>query len=194
MAWIDTNNNIRPIQDVNAKINAIEGDISEEEAQSLLAEFLIANPAFTLEMVAGVKIYPMQELLLKGWMRNDFNMAVWSRGLGKSLMAAIFATLWAIYNPNHRIVIMSFAFRASRRILEQCEKFVNDKEAGMLKACFPMPLQRKTDEWKWVLPNGSSILCLPLGDGTKIRGRIRVYAGNDHSRGSPPLPSIQQQN
>jgi hypothetical protein len=170
MAWIETNNNIRPIQDVNAKINAIDGDITEEEAQALLAEFLIANPAFTLEMIAGIKIYPMQELLLKGWMRNDFNMAVWSRGLGKSLMAAVFATLWAIYNPNHRIVIMSFAFRASRRILEQCEKFVNDKEAGMLRACYPLPLQRKTDEWKWVLPNGSSILCLPLGDGTKIRG------------------------
>ena len=170
MAWIDTNNNIRPIEDVNAKINAIDGDITEEEAQSLLAEFLIANPAFTLEMVAGIKIYPMQELLIKGWMRNDFNMAVWGRGIGKSICAAIFAMLWAIYNPNHRIVIMSFAFRASRRILEQCEKFVNDKEAGMLRACYPQPLQRKTDEWKWVLPNGSSILCLPLGDGTKIRG------------------------
>lgn len=170
MAWIDTNNNIRPIQDVNAKINAIEGDLTEEEAQSLLAEFLIANPAFTLEMVAGIKIYPMQELLFKGWMRNDFNMAVWGRGIGKSVMAAMFAMLWAIYNPNHRVVIMSFAFRASRRILEQCEKFVNDKEAGMLRACYPLPLQRKTDEWKWVLPNGSSILCLPLGDGTKIRG------------------------
>lgn len=170
MAWTKGNHTFRPVEDVNAKVAAVEGDISEEQAKALLAEFLMANPAFTLDLMAGIKLYPMQELIIKGWMRSDFNMGVWSRGVGKSTLAAVFALLWAIYNPNHRIVILSFAFRASRRILEQCEKFVNEKDAALLRACFPKPLERKTDEWKWVLPNGSSILCLPLGDGTKIRG------------------------
>lgn len=170
MSWVEGNNNLRPAEDVDAKMLALEGELTDEQAKAALCEFMMANPAFTLELMAGIHIYPMQEMILKGWMRNDFNMGVWGRGIGKSTLAAMFAILWAIYNPNHRIVILSFAFRASRRILEQCEKFVNEKEAVLLKTCFPQPLQRKTDEWKWVLPNGSSILCLPLGDGAKIRG------------------------
>lgn len=170
MAWTQGNNNIKPVEDVNARLAAIEGDMTEEEARAALSEFLFANPAFMLDLIAGVKIFPMQEILIKGWMRNDYNLAVLGRGMSKSWACALFALVWATYNPNHRVVIISFAFRASRRILEQCEKFVNDPDAAMLKACFPQPLQRKTDEWKWVLPNGSSITCLPLGDGKKIRG------------------------
>lgn len=170
MAWTQGNNNIKQIEDINKKLEAIQGELSEEQAKALLAEFMFANPAFALDLIAGVKIFPIQELIVKAWSRNDYNMAVWGRGVSKSWTCALFAIFWAIYNPNHRIVIISFAFRASRRILEQCEKFVNDKDAALLKACFPDPLQRKTDEWKWVLPNGSSITCLPLGDGKKIRG------------------------
>lgn len=106
----------------------------------------------------------------------DFNVPFgeryWSNGFisHNSWTVALFALIWAIYNPNNRVVVVSFAFRASRRILEQCEKFVNDKAAGPLRACFPDKMRQKTDEWIWTLPNGSTIRCLPLGDGTKIRG------------------------
>ena len=106
----------------------------------------------------------------------DFNVPVgsryWANGFinHNSWSVSMFAMIWAILNPGNRVVIVSFAFRASRRILEQVEKFINDKDAVLLKGCFPNDIQRKTDEWLLKLPNGSTIQCLPLGDGTKIRG------------------------
>ncbi len=169
--WAEFNNNtLRPIEDVTAKMMALEGELGYEQAQATLAEFLYHNPAFLMDIIAGVKMFPMQELIIKGWMQNDYNLGVWGRGVSKSWTVALFAALWGVFKPNTKIVIVSFSFRASRRILEQIEKFVNDKEASMLKACFPDKMMRKTDEWVWKLPNGTTITCLPLGDGKKIRG------------------------
>lgn len=148
----------------------LTGELTYEQAQATLCEFLYHNPAFLMDFLAGIKMFPMQELVIKGWMKNDYNLGVWGRGVSKSWAVALFAIIWAIFKPKTKIVIVSFSFRASRRILEQIEKFVNDPDASMLKACFPEKMGRKTDEWKWELPNGSNITCLPLGDGKKIRG------------------------
>lgn len=106
----------------------------------------------------------------------DFNVPVgecyWTNGFvsHNSWLVSLFALYWAIFNPGCRIVVISFAFRASRRILEQCGKFLKDEDAMLLRACFPKDVQRGTDEWILEVPNGSTIRCLPLGDGTKIRG------------------------
>ena len=175
MAWEkDRNNNPRrPIEDVTAKMMALSGELTDEQARATLAEFFFHNPAFLMDLVADVQMFPMQEVIIKGWMQSDYNMAIWGRGVSKSWTAALFAIIWAIFNPRNRVVIVSFAFRASRRILQQCEKFVNgesEDSAILLKACFPNDLTRKTDEWIWTLPNGATIQCLPLGDGKKIRG------------------------
>lgn len=156
--------------DTNDEFLKLEGELTDEMAMATLAEFLYANPGLALELLAGLRLYPIQELIIRGWCRNDYSMAVWGRGLSKSFSCAVFCLFWALFNPNARIVIISFAFRASRRILEQIEKFVNDEDAKLLKNCFPKDMSKRGDEWKWTLPNGASILCVPLGDGTKLRG------------------------
>jgi len=105
----------------------------------------------------------------------DFNVPVgnqyWSNGFisHNSFTTSLFVMLWALFNPNNRIVIVSTTFRVSRSILEQIEKFIKNKNAPLLKACFPEDIRRGTDEWQLKLPNGATIRCLPLGDGTKIR-------------------------
>lgn len=169
-SWVCGNNDLPPREDTNAKMMALEGELSDEKARATLAEFLYANPAFMADLVAGVKLFPMQEMLMKGWMLTDYNLCVWSRGGGKSWLVALFCLLWAIFNPGCRIVVISFSFRSSRRILEQCGKFLKDKDAAMLRACFPKDIAKGTDEYSLSCPNGASIICLPLGDGTKIRG------------------------
>ncbi len=148
----------------------IEGELSDEKARATLAEFLYNNPAFMMDLIAGIKMFPMQELLFKGWERCDYSLSVWGRGVSKSWLVSLFCLYWAIFNPGVRIVIISFAFRASRRILEQCNKFLRDGNAAMLRSCFPKDVQRGTDEWILEVPGGATIRCLPLGDGTKIRG------------------------
>lgn len=169
--WYENhNNNVKPHVDVTAKLMALEGELTDEQAKATLAEFLYSNPAFMMDLIGGIKMFPMQEAIIKGWMRNDYNLGVWGRGVGKSWLVAMFVMIWGTLNPGNRIVVVSFAFRASRRILEQVEKFINDKDATLLKGCFDKDIQRKTDEWLLRLPNGTTIQCLPLGDGTKIRG------------------------
>jgi len=102
----------------------------------------------------------------------DKEECYWSDGAihHNSFTAAVFCLFWSVFNPDNRIILISFVFRATRRILEQIEKFVNADGAHNIKSCFPSDLQKRNDEWKWALPNGASIVCLPLGDGTKIRG------------------------
>lgn len=168
--WVTGNNNVRPRRDVNAEFMALKGELSDEKAKATLAEFLYNNPAFMMDVLAGIKLFPMQELLFKGWERNDYSLSVWGRGVSKSWLCSLFALYWAIFNPGVRIVIISFAFRASRRILEQCGKFLKDQDAMLLRTAFPDDIRRGTDEWYLEAPNGSTIRCLPLGDGTKIRG------------------------
>lgn len=163
-------NLIKPVEDTIAKMLALQGELTDDLAQATFAEFCYSNPSFFLELIAGIRLFPMQELVIKGWMRNSFNMAVWSRGMSKSFSLAAFCLIWSLFNPGNRIVLVSFAFRAARRNLEQIEAFVNHKDASLLKNCFPDDLQKRADQWKWILPNGASIICLPLGDGTKIRG------------------------
>lgn len=157
-------------RDTNEELLKLKGELTDEQAMATFADFLFHNPGFCLELLAGIRLYPIQEIFLRGWMTSNYNMAIWGRGLSKSWSCAAFCLFWALFNPNARIVIISFAFRASRRILEQIEKFVNDADAKLLKNCFPKDMNRKNDEWKWVLPNGASILCVPLGDASKLRG------------------------
>lgn len=168
--WYDTQNNIRETKDVFAEFAALEGELTDEQAKATLAEFLYHNPAFLMEILGGIQMFPMQELILKGWARNDYNLGVMGRGVSKSWMAAMFALYWAIFNPKTRIVIASFSFRQSRAILDLCVKLINDHGADRLHACFPEDMRRGTDEHVLNVPNGAVIRCLPLGDGKKIRG------------------------
>lgn len=169
-SWIQGINNVRPVEDVLAKFAALEGELTDEDARATLAEFLYHNPRFLMDFIGGIKMFPMQELILKGWAANDYNLMVAGRGLGKSFLAALFALYWAIFNPNARIVIASFSFRQSRAILDLCVKLINEEGATLLRSCFPNDMRRGTDEYRLEVPNGAVIRCLPLGDGKKIRG------------------------
>jgi hypothetical protein len=172
--WQTGYNPTREVRDVNKLFAELEGELAYEDAQATLAEFFYHNPALMLDLLAGIKLFPMQELHIKGWMQSDFSMVVWSRGLSKSWSIAVFVLLWALFNPGNRIVVASFSFRSSRNILDQCYKFVVAKGAELFAGSFPdnkqFGLQRATDVWEWTLPNGSTIKCLPLGDGTRLRG------------------------
>ncbi len=170
MSW-NQGNNPSSFEDVNGEMLALQGDLTDEQAQATLGKFLFHNPGLLLSLFCDIEIYAFQEIMLRGWLWNDYNLAVLCRGASKSYSCAIICILWALMNPNTRIIILSFSFRSSRSILEQIEKFVTSKNAPILKNCFPDKLSKKTDEWVWKLPNGATIKCLPLGDGSNLRGQ-----------------------
>lgn len=169
-SWTKGNNPERPIDNIFVEMSAIEGEISDEEAKATLAKFLYHNPAFMFDLLGGMKLFPMQELIIKGWARNEYNLAIWGRGMGKSFLVAVFALYWAMFNPGVRVIIASFSFKQSRQILSICAKLINENDAALLRSAFPIDVRRGTDEYVLEVPNGAVIRCLPLGDGKKIRG------------------------
>lgn len=171
--WIEPKESTLPIVDnVNERFKRdLKGELSEDVARRTLGEFLHFNVQFTTRLLTGMILKPFQAVLMKGWFLKNFSLAVWGRGCAKSSLAGIFAILYCIFNPNTTVLIVSSNFRSSRRILETLEALSKRKSGVLLRQVFETDLSRRNDIFKWTLLNGSSIVCLPLGDGEGLRGQ-----------------------
>lgn len=158
------------LPNVNAELAELKGELTEADARITLGRFLENNIAFTTRILTGMILHPRQVIYIKNWWYHNFNLAIWGRGLGKSTLAGVFACLYAIFNPNTTILIVSQNFRSSRRILESIEKMTQSSRGILLKQCFSGPMSRRGDIFRWDLLNGSSIVCVPLSNGEGLRG------------------------
>jgi hypothetical protein len=171
MAWSKGGQTTKPRDDFNAKIRDLPNNISDLDARLTLAEFLRKNLGFTIELMSGVKLLEMQEILLNGMFLRDRSLIVAGRGVGKSFLIAVLATFYCIFHPNTRLCIVANNFRRSRSIIEQIEKFVNKRDSSLLRACFQSKKPNKLpDCYSWKLKNGSEIFALPLATGEGLRG------------------------
>lgn len=68
---------------LNERLLAIDKDLNEEEAKYELYRFLRNNVGYTCELFLGIKLFPFQEMAIKGMMVGDYSMFVFSRGLSK---------------------------------------------------------------------------------------------------------------
>ena len=153
--------------DVNESILDLKGDLNSKDAKISLAKFLRANLGFTTELISGIKLAPYQEITLKGFFNRNFSMCVWGRGCGKTFIAAIYAFLQCVFEPNTKILIAGPTFRTARFIFENLERIVDSKGAELLMQCFGAKSKRN-DQFQWNI-NGGTITAIPLS-GEKIRG------------------------
>ncbi len=157
----------------NEEFKKLEGYLSVEDSRVTLARFLYNNLGITVELLFGIKLFPFQEVILRGWFEHGFIMNVWGRGVSKSFLAAIFCALYPVFFPNTKIVIASNSFRSTRRIINQIETFINAKGADLLKQCYSanpkgkIEFSRRADEMLMKI-NGGFIMALPLNE--KVRG------------------------
>lgn len=165
--WYSPEKYNRKIENVNLELSKLSGDLEDKEAKITLAKFLRANLAFTTEIISGQKLYPFQEIILKGLLNRNFSMNVWSRGSGKSYIASIYCFLQCIFEPNTNILIAGPTFRTARFIFNYLEKIVDSSGAELLKEAFGVRSKRN-DLFEWNI-NGGSIKAIPL-NGEKIRG------------------------
>ena len=154
------------------EFDLLDGYIPEDIARVTLAKFLYNNISLTCELLLGIKLFPFQEIILRGWFDKNFSMMVASRGASKSWLSAVYCCLYPIFFPETRIVISSNSFRSTRRIVQQVERFINNKKAPLLRQCFTsrtgkLEFQRRSDEFMLEC-NGGTIVALPLNE--KIRG------------------------
>jgi len=166
--------------DFLSRLKEIKGDISEVKARELLGELLQYDLGFTWELLTGgqFKVWPFQEIFLKGWFKKDYSLTVAGRGVGKSYLLAVFILLYLIFNPGAKIILVSSNFRRSKDIFNQMEKFLNHPRCVLLRQCFEQENKSGTkvkigkDQSGWTLKclNEAIVKGLPLGGGENLRG------------------------
>lgn len=173
--------NIRTIDEAWLGIDDIEADVfnpmamlnPNEDDFHLKLAYLMTRPeylSFTAHHILGINLLPSQALILNEIWNRKFPMLIASRGFGKSFMLSLYAVLRALVLPRRKIVVVGAAFRQSKVIFEYMETMW--RNSPMLRDLCDSDSGPRRDTDRCVLRlNESTITCLPLGDGQKIRGQ-----------------------
>lgn len=126
--------------------------------------------SFICKHIFNIDLLPMQALILKEIWSRKFPMLIGSRGLGKTFLLSLYALLRAFLMPGRKIVIVGAAFRQSKFLHEYMENIW--RNAPVLRdLCDTSSGPRTQVDMCRMTINGSTISCLPIGDGSKIRGQ-----------------------
>lgn len=158
--------NTKVIPNVNEKLLALDGYLTEEEARASLCEFLRGNLGFSAQMIGGLELFPFQEMAIRAMFQKDFFLMVGGRGISKSYSAAAFAWLYALFNPGVKIGIISASFRQARVLFQYIEDMAKSKGGRLLEQCIVGDISHKNDYHSMEIGR-SKIIALPLGCLTK---------------------------
>jgi hypothetical protein len=126
--------------------------------------------SFICKHIFNIDLLPSQSLFLYEMWNRKFPMLIASRGFGKSFSLSLYAMLRALLIPDRKVVIVGAAFRQSKVLFEYMETIWNN--APILRSMCSSSSGPRRDVDRCVMKiNNSRITCLPLGDGTKIRGQ-----------------------
>jgi hypothetical protein len=144
-----------------------------DEDYHLRLSYLMMRPeyfSFLCKHILNVQILPSQALMLHEMWSRKFPMLIASRGFGKSFMLSLYALLRALLLPNRKVVVVGAAFRQSKVLFEYMETIW--RNAPILRdICSDTSGPRRDVDRCVMRINDSTVTCLPLGDGQKIRGQ-----------------------
>ena len=174
-------NNLKTIEEAWLGLDNIETDFfnpmslmhDADDDFHLRLSYILTRPeylSFITKYILNINILPSQALILKEMWIRKFPMLIASRGFGKSFSLALYAVLRALILPNRKIVVVGAAFRQSKVLFEYMETIW--RSSPMLRDICDAESGPRRDTDRCVLKlNNSTITCLPLGDGQKIRGQ-----------------------
>ena len=126
--------------------------------------------SFICKEILNVQLLPSQALFLKEIWTRKFPMLIASRGFGKSFMLSLYCVLRALILPKRKVVVVGAAFRQSKVLFEYMETIW--RNSPMLRdICDGDSGPRRDTDRCTLRLNDSTVTCLPLGDGQKIRGQ-----------------------
>ena len=126
--------------------------------------------SFACKYILNIQLSPFQSLLLHEMWNRKFPMLVGSRGMGKSFILSVYTMLRAFFMPARKIIVVGAAFRQSKVLFEYMDNIW--QQAPVLRDLCSSGSGPRRDVDRCVMKIGrSTITCLPLGDGTKIRGQ-----------------------
>mgnify|MGYP003964711339 CR=1 FL=1 len=126
--------------------------------------------SFMCKEILNVQLLPSQALFLREIWTRKFPMLIASRGFGKSFMLSLYCVLRALILPKRKVVVVGAAFRQSKVLFEYMETIW--RNSPMLRdICDGDSGPRRDTDRCTLRLNDSTVTCLPLGDGQKIRGQ-----------------------
>ena len=126
--------------------------------------------SFVCKYVLNIELSPFQSLILQEVWNKKFPMLIGSRGMGKSFLLSVYPLLRALFMPRRKIIVVGAAFRQSKVLFEYMDTIW--KNAPVLRDLCGSNSGPRRDVDRCVMHIGdSTITCLPLGDGSKIRGQ-----------------------
>tara|TARA_R110000796_G_scaffold79719_2_gene176905 strand:+ start:130 stop:2112 length:1983 start_codon:yes stop_codon:yes gene_type:complete len=126
--------------------------------------------SFACKYILNIEISPFQALTLEELWNRKFPLLIGTRGMGKSFLLSIYPILRALFMPRRKIIIVGAAFRQSKVLFEYMDTIW--KNAPVLRDLCDSKSGPRRDVDRCVMHiNQSTITCLPLGDGSKIRGQ-----------------------
>ena len=145
---------------------------ADDDFQIKLA-WLMTRPeylSFIVKEILNIQLLPSQSLFLCEIWNRKFPMLIASRGFGKSFMLSLYAVLRALILPRRKVVVVGAAFRQSKVLFEYMETIW--RNSPMLRdICDGDSGPRRDTDRCTLRLNDSTVTCLPLGDGQKIRGQ-----------------------
>lgn len=147
-------------------------NVSDDDFNIKLA-WLMTRPeylSFITSEILNIQLLPSQSLFLQEIWNRKFPMLIASRGFGKSFMLSLYAVLRALILPRRKVVVVGAAFRQSKVLFEYMETIW--RNSPMLRdICDGDSGPRRDTDRCTLRLNESTVTCLPLGDGQKIRGQ-----------------------
>jgi hypothetical protein len=153
-------------------LDFIFGHGSTDDLHLKLAWLMMRPEYFSMicKQVFNIDLLPVQALMLQELWNRKFPMLIASRGFGKSFVLSLYALMRAFFMPRRKIVIVGAAFRQSKILFEYMDTIW--KNAPILRDLSSTNSGPRRDVDRCVMHIGeSTITCLPLGDGSKIRGQ-----------------------
>ncbi len=161
--------------DESSLFNPMDFVMQDSDNERLLERvaWLMMRPeyfSFACKYILNIELAPFQSLLLRELWSRKFPMIIGSRGMGKSFMLSVYPLLRALFMPRRQVIIVGAAFRQSKVLFEYMDTIW--KNAPVLRDLCSSGSGPRRDVDRCVMHIGESrITCLPLGDGSKIRGQ-----------------------
>ena len=174
-------NKLKKIDEAWLGLESVESDlfnpmsilnVADDDFNIKLA-WLMTRPeylSFITKEILNVQLLPSQALFLREVWTRKFPMLIASRGFGKSFMLSLYCVLRALILPKRKVVVVGAAFRQSKVLFEYMETIW--RNSPMLRdICDGDSGPRRDTDRCTLRLNDSTVTCLPLGDGQKIRGQ-----------------------
>lgn len=164
-------------------------DVLVEEAGDMI-EYYRSHPTMAAMDLLRIDLAPIQRIVLRDMWFKNYTITVAARGLGKTFLLGLNATLHALLYPGYRVGLLGPSFRQSKMIFTEIEK-IYQKSYILREACEKRPTRGADTcflKFKSTAnTNGSFIEALPIGvDGAKIRGSRFYLVEIDELAQMPP--------